>query len=71
MADEDRLVRVLLDVTLEVKFSALGQEILAALAATTAKDVAAGLGGHAGAESMLKLARALGWLKGAFHDRES
>ena len=53
-------------VTLEGNFHALGNEALAALLEAAAKDVTAGLGGHAGAEAELLFPGALGRLVGAF-----
>ena len=55
-------------VTLEVQLGTLRNETLTTLLAATADDVATGFGCHAGAESVLLLAAALGWLEGAFHD---
>ncbi len=58
---------VLLDVAFEVDFGAFGQEALAAFLAATAKAVATGFSAHAGAETVLAFASALGRLEGAFH----
>ena len=54
-----------------VQLGTLGDQTLAALLAAPLDDVAAGLGRHAGAESVLALAGALGRLEGAFHGGES
>lgn len=53
---------------LVVELGTLGQETLAAFLATATEDVPTGLGGHAGAESMLALAGTLRGLESAFHD---
>jgi len=50
----------------KVNFNALGNEALTADATTTAEDVSAVDGFHAGAESKLLFASALGGLVGAF-----
>jgi len=61
---------VLVRVTGVLQLGTLGDEALAALLTAAANDITAGFGGHAGAETELVFARALGWLKGAFaHDR--
>ncbi len=49
-------------VTLVLDFNALGKQTLAALGATTTKNSCTVLGGHAGTESELTLAAALGRL---------
>jgi hypothetical protein len=53
-----------------VDLDALREKALAATGATTVENGAAALGRHAGAESELPLARALGRLIRAFHKRE-
>jgi RimJ/RimL family protein N-acetyltransferase len=58
---------VLGGVTLVMDLGALRDETRAALLAAALDDVAAGLGRHAGAETVLTLAGALGGLEGAFH----
>ena len=56
-------------VTSVLNFSSLGQQALATLGSTTAKDSATILSGHTGTESELTLAAALGRLVSAFaHD---
>jgi hypothetical protein len=57
---------VLRRVTLERILGALWHEALATLLAAAAKDIAAGFGGHAGAEAELLFPGALGGLEGAF-----
>jgi hypothetical protein len=57
---------MLLGVTRELDLNSLGNETLAAFLATTAQNVPAGFGGHAGTETELLFAGALGWLIGAF-----
>jgi hypothetical protein len=53
-------------VALEGNFDSLGNEALAALLTAAAKNVTAGLGGHAGAKAELLFPGALGRLVGAF-----
>lgn len=53
-------------VTLERILGTLRHEALATLLAAAAKDIAAGFGGHAGAEAELLFPGALGGLEGAF-----
>ena len=69
-ADTSKLssLGVLLDVALEVDLCTLWKEALTALLATATECVTTSFGAHAGAESVLTFAGALGWLKGAFHD---
>jgi hypothetical protein len=63
------LLGVVLDgVALEVNLGTLGEETLAALAATLVQDVATCLGGHTGTEAVLLLAGAFGRLVGTLHD---
>jgi hypothetical protein len=54
-------------VALVVNLGTLGDEALAALLTAATNDIAAGLGGHAGAEPVLVLAGALGGLVSPFH----
>jgi hypothetical protein len=56
-----------LGVTGEVDFNALRQQPFAAPLTTTGEDAPPAFGFHACAKSELLLARALGWLVGAFH----
>jgi len=56
-----------LGVTGEVDFNALWQQAFAAPLTATCEDAPPAFGFHTGAESELLLARALGWLVGAFH----
>lgn len=60
-------LRVLLDVTLEVDLGTFWKEALTALLTTTTKRVTACFSAHAGAESVLTFAGALGRLKSTFH----
>lgn len=53
-------------VALVLELDTLRNEALAAFLAAAAKNVAAGFGGHAGAETELGFAGALGWLIRAF-----
>ena len=61
---------VLLRVALEVNLRSFWKKALATLAATVFEDTAASLSGHAGTESMLLLASALGRLVSHFHGRK-
>ena len=67
----DQLLGVVLHrVALEVNLGSFWKKALAAFAATVFEDAAASLGGHAGTESMLLLASALGRLVSNFHGRK-
>ena len=57
---------VLRRVTAVLELDALGNQALATLLAAAAQKVAAGFGGHAGAEAELVFPRAFGGLIGAF-----
>jgi len=61
---------VLHRVALEVDLGSFWQEALATLAAAVLEDAASGFGGHAGTESVLLLASALGRLVSHFHGRK-
>ena len=60
---------MLLCVALEGNFSTFADQTLAAFLAAAAEDRATSLGGHAGTETMLLLASALGRTIGWAHDR--
>lgn len=67
----DQLLGVVLHrVALEVNLGSFWKKALATLAATVFEDAAASLSGHAGTESMLLLASALGRLVSHFHGRK-
>jgi hypothetical protein len=57
-------------VTREVAIDAFGQESLASALAPTCKRGASAFRPHAGAKTMLLLARSFGWLISAFHKAE-
>lgn len=61
---------VLHRVALEVDLGSFWKEALATLAATVLEDTTSGFGGHAGTESVLLLASALGRLVSHFHGRK-
>lgn len=54
-------------VAIVLEFCSLGNQALTSFAATTLDQVAACFRRHAGAEAVLILASALGWLVGPFH----
>jgi hypothetical protein len=59
---------VLCDVALEVNFSTFGNETNTSFLAAAFDAITACLGGHAGAETVLAFANALGGLVGTLHN---